>query len=370
MRPPSKIAVVRAFPRIPEFKFYTTFKQLKVKLIGSDPQIKVFFEKTAPHLENVSLRLKPAWFCDPIGLISGRYTHRSWVIFENLEHHLKDCQVINISDAYYFYCYQSARIAEKLKKPLVTIIWENIPYHPAIFLPPYALNVREVVRNTNLFILRSKSALRFTDSLKIARSRVRVIYKGVDLSRFCPPEGFAPDNKRPVKILYVGQITRSKGVGDLLKVFSWLCREFADLELILAGRMQLRGGLKRFSQKFPIKYLGFVHYSKLPQIYRQADIFCSPSKGKERFSYTLMEAQASGLPIVATRCGGIPEEVGDKNLLADPGDAKGLYQALKRLVEEKDLREEIGRANRKRAEKLFDLKKQAQKTEKAVLSIL
>jgi glycosyltransferase involved in cell wall biosynthesis len=83
-----------------------------------------------------------------------------------------------------------------------------------------------------------------------------------------------------------------------------------------------------------------------------------------------MEAQASGLPIVATRIGGIPEEVGAGNLLVEQRDVEGIRHALKKLVKDQSLRKELGAANRARAEKLFSLKSQAQKTERAILSIL
>lgn len=385
-----KMAVVRAFPRFPEFKFYTAFRKFELRLIGNNSALSAAFRNSVANVESIYLPLKPAYLLDPISLVAGRQTHRSWAYFEDLENYLKDCDVINISDTFYFYCRQCAELSKRLKKPLVTIVWETIPHHPAIFIPPYSLNVREVVKNTNLFILRSKRALRFTDSLGISRERVKVIYKGIDLSMFHPPSPKAPEgqalpstyNLKPrtsIKILYVGQLAESKGVDDLLKAFVPLSKEFPHLELLLAGTGPLEKHTLDLVREHPIRRLGFINYLDLPGIYCEADIFCSPSKdlkyfgvkvGEERFGYTLMEAQASGLPIVATQCGGIPEVVGENNLLVDPGDVEGLYRALKRLVEDRDLREKLGRANRKRAEKLFDLKKQARETEEAILSIL
>ncbi|MFV1917771.1 MAG: glycosyltransferase, partial [Patescibacteria group bacterium] len=127
------------------------------------------------------------------------------------------------------------------------------------------------------------------------------------------------------------------------------------------------------------KVFGYVKHTEIPKIYRKADIFVSPSReryigpflwNEEFFGYTLMEAQASGLPIAATRCGGIPEEVGEDNLLVDQNDPKNLILALKTLIKDDKLRRELGRKNRKRAEKLFDLKKQVKKTETEILKLL
>lgn len=382
-----KMAVVRAFPRIPEFNFYTGFKKFRIKLIGNNAKLSAAFQNSGANVESIYLPLKPTYLLDPISLVKGRQTHRSWAHFEDLEKHLEDCDVINISDTFYFYCRQCAKLSERLKKPLVAIVWETIPRHPATFVPPYSFNVRKTVKTADLFILRSKRALRFTDSVGISRDRVKVIYKGIDLSMFRPADRSKLETRNSkLKILYVGQLAESKGVDDLLKAFVLISKEFSDLELILAGKMRLKKGVADLARKYPIKYLGFVDFKKLPQIYREADIFCSPSKDlkyfgikvwEELFSYTLMEAQASGLPIVATRCGGIPEEVGSfdvaqdkQNLLVAQGDVEGLYQALRKLIENKKLRTKIGRSNRKRAEELFDLKKQAEKTEEAILSIL
>ena len=108
-----------------------------------------------------------------------------------------------------------------------------------------------------------------------------------------------------------------------------------------------------------------------------ADIFVTPSKNlkflsikvwEEYFSYTLMEAQASGLPIVATRCGGISEEIDSRNYRVPQGDKEALYKALEGLIESSTKRRQLGDINRRRAEKLFDSRVQAKLTEKAILN--
>jgi glycosyltransferase involved in cell wall biosynthesis len=216
--------------------------------------------------------------------------------------------------------------------------------------------------------------------LGIPREKVRVIYKGVDLYLFKPLNKVKKNGEySSIKILYVGQLNKEKGLDDLICAFIKLYKEFPQLELLLAGSGPYEKVINKVIDKYPIKLLGFVSYNELPGIYRQADIFCSPSKSvnflgikiwEELFSYTLMEAQASGLPIIATRCGGIPEEIAKENLLVDQGDTRALYSCLKEFIQSPEKGIKIGKINRERAESFFDLQKQAEATEEAILSIL
>jgi len=203
-----------------------------------------------------------------------------------------------------------------------------------------------------------------------------MIYKGIDLKHFYPAK---IANKEQVNILYVGNFHKSKGLLDLLAVFEKLASEGLSVRLLLAGKGQLTDLVNERMQTLPVKNYGFVRYKDLGNVYREADIFCSLSKEmrwfglkiwEEYFSYTLMEAQASGLPIIATKTGGIPEEIDSKNPLIRSGDRAGLYKQLRKLVLDKEKRVYLAKLNRRRAEKLFDAEKQARETEKAILKLL
>ena len=372
-----KMAVVRAFPRIPEFGFYTKFSKFDIKLIGNTPSIDEYFKKNFPKVESVCLRLKPAWIIDPVKILFKEYTHKSWVYFDGLEKELEDCDVINISDTFYFYCRQCAEISKKENKQLVSVIWESYKNHPSRFVFPYSSNIKKTVVSLDLAILRSNRAKLFTDAIGIQTQKTKVIYKGVDRSFFSKKP--KSNGSKPVKILYIGQLIESKGVIDLISAFEKLVEDGLKVELIIAGQGGLENIINNKSKSLPIKLLGKVSYSKLPDIYSSSDIFCSPSKDlkyfgiktwEECFSYTLMEAQASGLPIATTISGGIPEEVGEGNILCNPGDVEAIYNGLKSYVEKPQLREIVGKENKKRAVVLFDAKVQAVKTEDAVISLI
>ncbi|OGH15122.1 MAG: hypothetical protein A3E68_02025 [Candidatus Levybacteria bacterium RIFCSPHIGHO2_12_FULL_39_39] len=381
-----KMAVIRGI-RAAEALFYDAFKKTDIKFIYFS-QNKVEYPIKTKNLRLVNELLKPRYFCDPIAILNGgNYTNRSLIQIENLEKHIKNTDIVCLSDTFYSWCDQAANLCNKYNKKLVTVVWETIPNHPSKFVPPYNFYIKNVVKKTDLFLLRSKLALKFAENIGIPKGEIKVIYKGVDLKLFFPrekqmrkswPEANRPSDEK-IKILYVGQLTKAKGVGDLLNIFVNLCNEFNNIELIVAGRGRLEERIKSMAKKYPIKYLGFVNYFDLPQVYREADIFCSPSKDlrilgfkvwEELFSYTLMEAMASGLPIVATKCGGIPEEIGDRNFLVKQGNREGMYNSLKSLIVSNEKRKFIGLFNRRRAEKMFDANMQAQETEKIILSIM
>ena len=95
-----------------------------------------------------------------------------------------------------------------------------------------------------------------------------------------------------------------------------------------------------------IQFLGYVENDRLPDIYRSADIFCSPATHGESFGVVLLEAMASGLPIVAFANRGYKEVMGDRVLgefLVPPGNSQELMLKLKKLVQDENLRKKLKR---------------------------
>jgi len=293
---------------------------------------------------------------------------------KEIEEKVKCADIINIPDTYYFYSAQIASLAKKYNKFLITTIWMTIPNHITTWFPPYSFNTNTVVKNTDLFILRNESALKFTDSLGIKKEKIKVIYKGVNLNHFKPMK---KKEGGKVKILFVGGLYKAKGILKLARVFKKLVDNSSATELLVAGKGPLEKKLKKILKGYPVHFYGFVDYRRLAKLYGESDIFCAPS-GEQRyfglktweeyFSYVLMEAQAAGLPIVTTNSGGIPEEVDGRNYLVKPEDENSLYEALRDLIENREKREVLGKINRERAQKFYDTEKQARLTEEAIMS--
>jgi phosphatidylinositol alpha-mannosyltransferase len=100
-----------------------------------------------------------------------------------------------------------------------------------------------------------------------------------------------------------------------------------------------------------VRFVGYVSPAELPHFYRKADIFCAPSLGFESFGIVLLEAMASGLPIVASDIVGYRSVMtdGQEGLLAPPGQARPLAGALHHLLDKPWLRWEMGQRGRLKA---------------------
>lgn len=181
----------------------------------------------------------------------------------------------------------------------------------------------------------------------IPADKISVIHPGVDVSLFQPRNETARPG--PVRILFVGGDFQRKGGADLLEAMVRL-GPAAELDAVTNASVEVpRGVVCR------------VHRGLAPQspeiarLYRDADIFALPSRG-DCFPQAVAEALASGLAIVASSTGAIPEMVqeGVNGHLVPPGDPRGLAVALETLVASSGKRRQMGRVSRRIAEQEHD----------------
>ncbi|MFH1722491.1 MAG: glycosyltransferase family 4 protein [Candidatus Altiarchaeota archaeon] len=108
-----------------------------------------------------------------------------------------------------------------------------------------------------------------------------------------------------------------------------------------------------------ITYRGTIPHHDLLTYYQNSNIFLFPSVWEEPFGIPPIEAMSCGIPVVATKSGGIKETVdnGKTGILVEPGDPEGLAQAIISLLEDRTLRESMGKAGRKRVANYFSFEK-------------
>jgi glycosyltransferase involved in cell wall biosynthesis len=168
---------------------------------------------------------------------------------------------------------------------------------------------------------------------RLGASEVRTIPSGVDL-----PSGVG-EPADPPEILYAGRLSAEKGVRELVTAAN-------GMPLVVVGDGPLRDEVPGA--------LGFKPHDELERYYERAAVVACPSR-REGFGVVCAEAMAHGRPVVAGDVGGLRDLVAheETGLLVPPGDVEALRTALRRLLEDEELRRRYGQAGRERIAEHF-----------------
>lgn len=182
-----------------------------------------------------------------------------------------------------------------------------------------------------------------------------IIPNPIDLNRFSKrAEPLAQFQDGKLNIIFVGRFSeRRKGFKFLLKAFNYVRQQLPNVRLIVVGKGDTRG-YQRYLRNNNIQnvvFTGFVSDEDLPRYYQSAHVFCAPSIGGESFGIVLVEAMASGLPIVASDIPGYASVVehGKQGLLIEPKNIEMLAMSLIRLLADQNLRQQMSEAGRAKA---------------------
>jgi sugar transferase (PEP-CTERM/EpsH1 system associated) len=216
----------------------------------------------------------------------------------------------------------------------------------------------------HLLSVSSRLAERMSALVGMPLDRIRVLRNGVDLTRFGATRersvrrtfGIADD--AGIVIGAVGRLVDVKDHATLIDAVDVLRRRERRVFAVIAGdgplRPELEARIARRGLEEHVRLLG--HRSDVEAIVAGLDVFVQSSTS-EGMSNTILEAMASGVPVVATRVGGADEMVvdGDTGILVPPSDAKRMADALERLVSNASLRQAMGSAGRRRTHQEFSL---------------
>ena len=179
--------------------------------------------------------------------------------------------------------------------------------------------------------------------------RFTIVPGATDTRRFHPRDEAAFGALRPTPVLlYHGRVDARKGVMELMEAMRMLVASGRDLKLIVSGigpdveAVHARVGELGLGGR--VEMPGYSDYEHAPAVYRRGDLFVSPTYS-EGFSNTLLEAMATGLPIVSTRAVGVVDclEDGRDALLVPPKDARALADAIARMLDDPELRHRLAR---------------------------
>ncbi len=216
-----------------------------------------------------------------------------------------------------------------------------------------------------------KVATELMEHLHIAGNLVKVIpIGGVDLPEYRFEERSICEN---IEVGTIGSLTAPKGHNYLIEAARIVLEKMDNVNFSIVGdgrRLdEFRQLVEDLSLSGKVKLLGFR--SDIPQILSKWDIYVQPSLW-EGLCITVVEAMASGLPIVATRVGGIPESVidGHNGFLVPPENPEALASKILELAENPDLRARMGRRGRKIAEEKYSLGKMVKGIEEVIDSLI
>ena len=178
------------------------------------------------------------------------------------------------------------------------------------------------------------------------------IPNGVDTTSFAPRQGAS---SRPLTLICVARLIERKGQHHLLQAFARLralCAEPTALIFVGTGdaEPQLRALAADLKVADAVTFRGFVPRERMPQVYHEADLFVLPSQ-HEGMSIALLEAMASGLPVIVTDTGGTAELVtqGHNGDIVPWADVPALADAMRRLLISSEQRSRMGEESRRRA---------------------
>jgi len=172
-------------------------------------------------------------------------------------------------------------------------------------------------------------------------------FLGIDVARFTPAAERPPG---PVRLLYVGRLTADKQIDVLLRAFTAL-RADGRFSFTFIGGGPEETSVRAWAGGRPdVRVVGRVAPDVIADHYRDADLFVTAST-RENHPLTVLEAMASGLPVVAPAAGGMTAMIDDgrDGALVAPGDAAALARAVTRLADDPDVLAKAGRAARERA---------------------
>lgn len=195
----------------------------------------------------------------------------------------------------------------------------------------------------------------------IPPEKIDVSYIGVDTKKFTP--GVKPLSVRN-EVLFIGRLVEKKGCIFLLEAFKRIQNEYPDIGLVVVGSGPLEDRLKQYANQNSVRvnFLGVLTPAQVLQKYGDAKVLCLPSivaenGDAEGLPITLLEAQACGVPVITSARGGTTEGLVNEvtGLTHDETDVDGIVNALRKILNESDLAENMGLAARRKMLEKMDI---------------
>ncbi|MEX2033093.1 MAG: glycosyltransferase family 4 protein [Candidatus Colwellbacteria bacterium] len=200
------------------------------------------------------------------------------------------------------------------------------------------------------------------------KAKIVLIPNGVDLNRFRP--SISGDKHT---IITVSRLVRKNGLGDLIKAMKKVVQKIPEAKLLIVGsgeeekeeEKKLRGLVKEWNLDRSVEFCGEVRHEDTSEYLSKTSIFVRPSLS-EGLGSAFLEAMASGLAVIGTPVGGIPDFLkdGETGLFCKPGNSEDIAEKIIKLMEDDDLRNSLAKNSRKLVEEKYDWEKISKEFEK------
>lgn len=183
------------------------------------------------------------------------------------------------------------------------------------------------------------------------QNKVEVVYEGVEFDSLDDSKNDLFFDGKETEILFVSTLYGYKNADQLIKAFAQLKQEkIEDKELRLkiigndptgGSRLQsLKLLVKKSGVETSVDFLGYIPHEQILSHYKRASVFVFPSS-VETFGLPPLEAMACGVPVIASNRMSVPEVIGDAGLVVDPDDIDAITLAIKKIIQNKDLRQKL-----------------------------
>lgn len=236
----------------------------------------------------------------------------------------------------------------------------------------YSENLASRVMGWGKYVIVSSQAIaqHMVEDFGVPSERIRLIPRGADLTSFKFRNRPELRNKKrdSFTIGVIGRLTPIKGHKYFLEALAKVVRVLPRAKALIVGdgKANFKEELKMLTRRLSLdKFVEFLGQdNNMASVYSQLDVLVLPTVTEEAFGRVIIEAGASGVPVIATKVGGVVDiiEDGVNGILVAPKDASSIASAIIRIFKQPELAKELTLAARKRVEEKFSLQQMAQRT--------
>jgi glycosyltransferase involved in cell wall biosynthesis len=264
--------------------------------------------------------------------------------YKTFEETIKSSDLIHAHGHPYLSSLVAARLAKKYSKPLVVTQHNTFIQYNALWNAFERLNDltvgKEILKLADIIIVVSGATRKYVLSLGADSKKIVILHNGVDIQRFRPKDDIKEEMRRKLGIhkdakvaLSVRRLVYKNGIDTLIKSAEMVLQKNSNLVFLVIGKgpdlSEVKERIRQLKLEKNVKLLGFVSDEELPFYYNTADFFILPSKSGEGLPLVSLEAMACGLPVIATKVGGI-EEIMEENfgIIVPPDNPNSLKEAI------------------------------------------